>query len=122
GGQLAIFQNDRKGGFEAINDARFGNAAQDQTGIVLFRDGEKGSRMLIGSANYEDQSSIPSVLHEYGLGKSVREYSLTNQDASIGPLALTDMDGDGELDLFVGGQVISGRYPEAASSRIYRHR
>src|SRR5258708_23242656 len=30
------------------------------------------------------------------------------------------MDGDGSLELFVGGRVIPGRYPEAASSRIYR--
>ena len=33
-----------------------------------------------------------------------------------------DLDGDGHLDLFVGGQVIPGKYPQAASSRIFRHR
>jgi hypothetical protein len=35
-------------------------------------------------------------------------------------LALADVDGDGALDLFVGGRVLPGAYPLPASSRLYR--
>src|SRR5207244_516043 len=45
----------------------------------------------------------------------------TDRETAIARLALRDMDGDGNLDLFVGGRVIARRYPEPASSRIYRH-
>src|SRR5206468_10511330 len=41
-------------------------------------------------------------------------------DWSVGPVLLSDLDADGNLDLFAGGRVVPGRYPEAASSRIYR--
>lgn len=36
-------------------------------------------------------------------------------------MALGDYDGDGALDLFVGGRAIPARYPAAASSELYRN-
>src|SRR5438128_12558287 len=40
--------------------------------------------------------------------------------SSVGPLAMGDMNGDGNLELFVGGRVNAGRWPEAGSSKVYR--
>jgi hypothetical protein len=77
--------------------------------------------VLAGSANYEDEKPAAASVQQFELGSQTIEESFTNQDSSIGPLALADIDGDGNLDLFVGGRVIPNRYPEPASSRIYRH-
>lgn len=42
--------------------------------------------------------------------------------SSVSSMAMTDVDGDGDLDLFVGGRVVAGNYPESASSILYINR
>jgi hypothetical protein len=77
--------------------------------------------LLVGSANYEDGSTNgESVLrYDFQNGNLTVARGLPGQLASVGPLALADLHGTGNMDLFVGGRVIPGRYPEAASSYIY---
>jgi hypothetical protein len=41
------------------------------------------------------------------------------ETASVGPLALADVNGDGRLDLFVGARVVPGAWPLPAASHLY---
>jgi hypothetical protein len=77
--------------------------------------------VLAGSANYEDGLAVGSCVRQYDVAAGKIDDTFPGQIASTGPLALGDMDGDGVLDLFVGGRVIGGKYPEATSSLLFRN-
>jgi hypothetical protein len=118
GGQLGVYAPDGKGGMTNIPTAF--TWPEDLTGVVGWVPGTNGRALVVGRDSYESASNPPSA--------TVADFSPTHwkQDlleakASTGPLAVADVYGDGNLDLFVGGRVIPGRYPEAADSRIYRN-
>ncbi len=121
GGPLACYRNDGRGGFERLAGAPLDTVVtRDLTTVLGWRGPGGGARLLAGSCSYEDGlPSGPSVRQFDLVGRSVDD-SLPGTEASTGPLALADVDGDGLLELFVGGRVVPGRYPEAASSRLYR--
>ncbi len=45
----------------------------------------------------------------------------SGRESSSGPLAMADVDQDGDLDLFAGGRVIPKKYPRSASSLFLRN-
>lgn len=121
GGKMAAFRNDRKGGFQPLNNLRLTEAqTRDQTGVLGWHPGPGRTLLLAGSANYEDGRPTGSVVRQFDVMASNVDDSLPAHSFSPGPLAMADIDGDGNLDLFVGGRVLPGRYAEPASSLIFR--
>ena len=122
GGRFSVYRNDGRGGFKQLTGTLFDMpVTRDQTGILWWkRDGGQGV-LLAGAANYEDGLAVASGVRQYDLTRNIVDEILPAQESSTGPLALAEIDGRGSWDLFVGGRVIPGRYPEPASSRIYRY-
>ncbi len=121
GGQLARFLNDGQGNFRKIPDPS-GTlpTTRDQTTVLGWRPNPETSRLLVGLASYEDGLALGSAVRSFDSGSGVAREEVPADESSVGPIALADSDGDGDLDLFVGGRVIPGQYPKAASSRLYR--
>ncbi|MEO8428873.1 MAG: VCBS repeat-containing protein, partial [Verrucomicrobiota bacterium] len=121
GGQMAAYRNNG-GEFRRITGAPFdAPATRDQTTVLGWHQPGGQSVVLAGSANYEDGLAVGGAVRQYDLALKVVYESFPGHQSSTGPMSLADMDGDGNLDLFIGGRVVPGRWPEAASSRIYRH-
>ena len=124
GGKLAIYRNDPRNGFLLLESPALNRpVTRDQTTALGWTPSSGKNSLLIGSANYEEVSTNGEAVARFDFenGNLNSVAGLPAQTASVGPLALADMDADGRLELFAGSRVIPGRYPEAASSLIYRY-
>ena len=120
GGALAVYASDGRAHFKPVGNPAI--APDDLTGIAgwIINGGQRA--ISVGQSHYESFSNLPSAfvlaLRTNGVTGNI---NLPETPSSTGPLAVANVRGDGHLELFVGGRVIPGRYPEAADSRIYRN-
>ncbi|WP_372638435.1 VCBS repeat-containing protein, partial [Fodinibius sp.] len=124
GGRMGTFENTGEGPFEPLEqDALNSTAPGDQTAILGWHTRE-GLHLITGSANFEQgDPRAPSALSY--IIKRDNDPGVVQEIPGIlsttGPLAASDYDGDGDVDLFVGGRFKPGEYPRDASSRLFRN-
>ena len=117
GGRPGIRIQDGKGGFEARETPPFQRAtSRDLTSILPIN-----GVLLAGISNHEDGLTNGGALRMYDAAGGRSGEILVGSAFGVGPLAAADVDGDGSLEVFVGGRSVAGRYPEPAPSLLLRN-
>ncbi len=124
GDYLSVYKNAGEAGFVKLHNPTENTLAKHDQTTVLVYENERGKvSMIIGSSNYESFSKAypPAYKFQFKNQNILSDGELERELSATGPMSLSDYDNDGDLDLFIGGRVLPGKYPDPSSSRLYQN-
>jgi hypothetical protein len=120
GGRLGVFRNDGRGGFVRQRSALFETPAQQDFATLLGWAGQNGRlALLLGLASDDASSTTDAAVRVLSLVDGTSRALQLSAGSVTGPMAMADLDRDGDLDLFVGARRTTGRYPQSAASALF---
>ncbi len=122
GGGIALFKNEKGKDFHRIRRKPLTQKRPHDHTSVLSQssiDHDPKQTLLAGTTNYEKPQKASPLLEEYDLAHHAIKTDFFKSPSSPGPLAMTDITGDGTLELFVGERCLPGAYPLTSSSFIF---
>ncbi len=121
GGNFSLYENLGNGEFSLHEVEPLTNTTlNDQTSVIGWHEGDF-TKIVVGNSNYKtDNINAPSA-YIYSIDKSgnIEEETLPGIASATGPIAAADYNGNGYIDLFIGGRFIKGSYPMDADSRLF---
>jgi hypothetical protein len=120
-----LFLQTSNGQFKNKPQPAFAKDSANEIVSAEFFDADKDGDMdlYMGCGGYEFAARDPALQDQLfindGTGNfSRKENALPQMLTSTGCVKSTDVDGDGDIDLFVGGRVVPGSYPVAPETYI----
>ncbi len=97
--------------------------AFEKSAVTGWYDTDGRLHLLVGYSNYHSGAeSAPAAVYYLSDQSGTRvQQVIEGFGATVGGLYLADYSGNGYPDLLLTGRVLPGRYPEAATSRLYRN-
>ncbi len=101
--------------------------AEDMGAVFLDADRDSDLDLYVVSGGVETFPDQPVLRDRLYLNSGEGDFTRASRDVlpdvrdSGGPVVAADFDRDGDLDLFVGGRVVPGRYPVTPRSRLLRN-
>ncbi|MBS1750947.1 MAG: VCBS repeat-containing protein [Bacteroidetes bacterium] len=120
-----LFVQTKKNSFVAISqpDILKDSLSEDVAAVFFDANNDGYPDLYVGSGGYEFSANDPLLQDRLYINdkkgnfkKQVNSLPVLRNSTSC--VSVADMDGDGDLDIFVGSRVIPGKYPESPESYI----
>jgi hypothetical protein len=120
GSELAVFQNQGDGRFRRVAASALSKTSGDVVSACGWVDGSGRRTWLAAMTNYESPRSR-ARLATFKKSGGLAGGGQSLEGIMPGPIAVADVDLDGDLDVFIGGRAVTGHFPQASVSVLLRN-